>query len=311
MEPETRYTWIGAVVLALLLGVGVSLAWLSGAGRASDFRNFTIYFERQSLQGLQIGSDVNMRGVKVGRVEDFGIDRENINRVSVVVRVARLTPVSTNTEAVVNRNLVTGIARIDLETPKAPGPELIGVADGERYPIIGEGRGDLDQIAESANSMIISAETALRNVNLLLSPDNQASINGILAGLRDTALNMDARLASFETAAGQIGQTADVFRSSAQELSQAIEQFRQGVAPAVAEALRVMTDMQVTLRQITSAARTMDTSTASLASRAADAADVGVIEMRATAQGVAQRRRHVVSHAGPAAGSARRPAWAG
>ena len=81
MEPEARYTTIGAVLLALIVSTIVGFVWLKSSGRAADFRFYTVYFERQSLEGLQIGGDVNMRGVKVGRVEEYRLGRDNINRV--------------------------------------------------------------------------------------------------------------------------------------------------------------------------------------------------------------------------------------
>ncbi len=69
MEPETRYTVIGAVVLALIGAAVFGYLWLSSSGRAADFHYYTVYFERQSLSGLQVGGNVNMRGINVGRVE--------------------------------------------------------------------------------------------------------------------------------------------------------------------------------------------------------------------------------------------------
>ena len=47
----------------------------------------------------------------------YSIQPDNINRVKVLVRVARETPVRENTKASVSRNVLTGIARIKLDTP--------------------------------------------------------------------------------------------------------------------------------------------------------------------------------------------------
>ena len=161
MEPDTRYTVIGAVVLALVAAAIVGFLWLSSTGRESDFRFYTVYFERQSLEGLQVGANVNMRGVTVGRVEQYSIQPDNINRVKVLVRVARETPVRENTKASVSRNVITGIARIKLDTPGVPGPELVKVAQGERYPVIPEGSSGIDQITDSATRLAESADGAL------------------------------------------------------------------------------------------------------------------------------------------------------
>ena len=59
---------IGAVVLGLVAAAVLAFLWLSSAGRDSDFRFYTVYFEHQSLDGLQVGAAVNMRGIAVGRV---------------------------------------------------------------------------------------------------------------------------------------------------------------------------------------------------------------------------------------------------
>ncbi len=124
MEPEARFTAIGAILLALLVAAAAATVWLTRSGPRADLRYYTIYFERQSLQGLQVGGDVEMRGVQVGRVERFSIARDNINRVQVTIRIDGRTPVATNTVAVVGRKILTGLARIDLVTPGEPGPEL-------------------------------------------------------------------------------------------------------------------------------------------------------------------------------------------
>jgi len=153
VEPEARYTSVGATLLALVLAVVLAITWLARTGARADFRYYTIYFERQSLEGLQVGGDVNMRGVKVGRVESYTISRANINRVQVIVRVDRTTPVSTNTVAVVDRNILTGLARINLATPGDPGPELSAVQPDESYPVIPEGQSDIEQFTNAINRL--------------------------------------------------------------------------------------------------------------------------------------------------------------
>jgi phospholipid/cholesterol/gamma-HCH transport system substrate-binding protein len=187
MEPEARFTAIGAILLALLLAAAAATVWLTRSGPRSDFRYYTIYFERQSLQGLQVGGDVEIRGVQVGRVERFSIARDNINRVQVTIRIDGRTPVSTNTVAVVGRKLLTGLARIDLVTPGRPGPELTAVNAGERYPVIAEGQSDLEQIADAVNGLAAKGASVLKSVDELLSAENRDAIAETLAGIRGMA----------------------------------------------------------------------------------------------------------------------------
>jgi phospholipid/cholesterol/gamma-HCH transport system substrate-binding protein len=248
MEPEARFTAIGAILLALLLAAAAATVWLTRSGPRSDFRYYTIYFERQSLQGLQVGGDVEIRGVQVGRVERFSIARDNINRVQVTIRIDGRTPVSTNTVAVVGRKLLTGLARIDLVTPGKPGPELTAVNVGERYPVIAEGQSDLEQIADAVNGLAAKGASVLKSVDELLNAENRdaiaetlASIRGMADAIRKTAeraervaVSADAAtkearvtLRDLSRAAAALERTADVgvneLRATTQELRSSAE----------------------------------------------------------------------------------------
>jgi phospholipid/cholesterol/gamma-HCH transport system substrate-binding protein len=214
MEPEARFTAIGALLLVLLLAAAAATVWLTRSGPRADLRYYTIYFERQSLQGLQVGGDVEMRGVQVGRVERFSIARDNINRVQVTIRIDGRTPVSTNTVAVVGRKILTGLARIDLVTPGQPGPELTAVDSGERYPVIAEGQSDLEQIADAVNGLAAKGASVLKSVDELLNAENReamaatlASIKGMADAIKKTAESAERVAVSADAAASEASAT--------------------------------------------------------------------------------------------------------
>lgn len=295
MEPEARYTTIGAVLLALVVAAIAAFVWLSSSGRASDFRSYTVYFERQSLDGLQIGGDVNMRGVKVGRVEEYTLDRGNINRVAVRVRVARETPVSENTRAVVARNFLTGIARINLETPGTPGPELVAVPDGERYPVIPEGTSDLDQIADAVSRLALQADGALEKINQVLGPGNQRAFSQTLAAVRDLSTGLERRLEQVDATTRSVQRTADAFTRSSRDISAAVDRVSRTVEPLARDASGTLREAQSTLREFAQTGRALERDlgeavkrlerdTGRIAQRADDAVDIGVHELRATAE---------------------------
>jgi phospholipid/cholesterol/gamma-HCH transport system substrate-binding protein len=291
MEPEARYTLVGASIIALVAAAAFAFVWLSRTGVASDFRFYTIHFQQQSLEGLQVGGDVNMKGIKVGRVESYAIDRSNINRVKVIVRVARRTPVSTNTVAVVARNLVTGIARIDLETPGTPGPELEEVPDGESFPVIAEGTSDIELITRSANSVVIAAEQALSNLNALLAPENRQLVAEAVGGARDLANGLNRRLETLDATARTLGDSARAFQKSSETIAAVVDRLGTEFAPvagdtraALQEAQGTLRQMQGTMRDLSAAARRLEQDADALARRTDDVADIGAHEVRATAQ---------------------------
>ena len=265
MEPETRHTLVGAAVLLLVAAALTATLWLS-RGSARDGRFYVIVFETQSLEGLQVGGDVNMRGIKVGRVEQFTIERGNINRVRVRVRVDGDTPVSENTVAVISRNLLTGIARVDLQTPGTPGPALTKADDEPGDPRIPEGDSGIERIAESANRIALTGEETLTNLNRLLSQENRRAFAEVLTGLRDAS-------------------------RAFQQSSERIARVAEGVMPLagraeglVRESSAALVQAQGAMREFERAARTIDRQAETLGRRADEAGDAALLELRATLQ---------------------------
>ena len=294
MEPETRYTVIGAVVLALVGAAVFGYLWLSSSGRTEDFRYFTVYFEKQSLSGLQVGGNVHMRGITVGRVEDYSLSRDNVNRVKVDLRVQRDAPVLTSTKAAVSRNVLTGIAHINLDTPNAQAPELQQVPRGERFPVIAEGSSNLDQITDSVTHLAERANITLERASELLNADNQRAFSELVINLRDLSKNMNGRLDSFEQAARSMDTTAKVFQQSARDLTRSTQQLLVQMEPLPAQAGDTLREAQVTLRDFSRATQALERdigqavarlegSSSKVLKRADDTMDLGLLELRATA----------------------------
>jgi len=219
MEPEARYTAIGAVILLLIVALAASAVWLSRSGTRAEVRRYTVYFERESLEGLQIGSVVEMRGIQVGRVERLAILRENINRVQVTIRIYGRTPVSDNTVAVVERKLVSGVARIALDTPHPPGPELTRVPSGERYPVIAEGQSDLEQFSDQLNKLAVNGSAALAGINELLSERNRKEVMGAIADLRAMSARVSHAAEQLASSGRQVGEAAQKVSDTAEHVS--------------------------------------------------------------------------------------------
>jgi len=295
MEPEARYTLIGSVLLALLVGAIAAFVWLSSSGSKSDFQFYTVYFERQSLEGLQIGADVNMRGVKVGRVEDYTIERENINRVAMTLRVTRTMPVSENTSAVVARNLVTGIARINLETPGKPGPQLVAIPPGERYPVIAEGTSNLDQIADSVGRLAVQTDQALHGINQALGSVNQDNLAQTLAAMSELTKGLNKRLVEIDAASGSIKTTSAEFQKASRAFTTAMQSLSSTLPTLSDEAGNTLREARQSMSTVSESGRNLEKSMAgtlqtidrelvTVVRKTEDAVDVSVHELRSTAQ---------------------------
>jgi len=248
MEPEARYTAIGAVLLVLLLALAAATVWLTRSGARADARQYTVYFERQSLEGLQVGSPVEMRGIPVGRVQRLTISRDNINRVQVTLRIDGKTPVSVNTVAAVERKLLTGLARITLDTPGTPGAELTEVRRGETYPVIAEGQSKLEHVSDALNRLAVNGNDALIGASELLSEQNRKELMATVASIRSASQAIGAAAGDLAKSGRQIAAAAEKAGAAAQptaeqatatlrDISRAAQAFEQEIR-ATAEEMR-------------------------------------------------------------------------
>ncbi len=223
MESEARYTYVGIGLVALIAALVVAVLWLKNVGGRGDFERYAIHFEQQELAGLEVGAAVTLRGIKVGRVEDYALVGNKLNRVRVQVRVDRRAPVLTNTQAIVTRNFVTGIASITLVNPALAGAPLAEVPEGETYPVISEGRSNMDEIAGRVSQVGEMAAIALTNVNQLLDASNREAAMAAIRNLRDLSAGINQRLASLDDTLQRAGRAADRIGEAATQLGQAGE----------------------------------------------------------------------------------------
>jgi len=275
MESEARYTLVGATLIALVVAAVAAVVWLKGAGSREGVDRYTIYFQRQSLDGLQVGADVTMLGVSVGRVEAYTVDRRTMNRVRVTIRVSSLTPVTPQTEAIVQRNILTGIARIALTPPAGASPALLtAISPGEDFPVIPEGQSDLDQFAGAANRVAKSGALALDNFNEVLSVENRAAVTQTLANLRDITTTVNARMDELTLALTR--SAADVGRAS-RDIAEQVRHVQAAATPAAGQ-------LEATLRDASRTLERVERESTAVVRRLDAAIEVGTLELGATSR---------------------------
>jgi phospholipid/cholesterol/gamma-HCH transport system substrate-binding protein len=250
--------------------------WLKSSGSREGVDWYTVYFQRQSLDGLQVGADVTMLGISVGKVEAYTVDRRTMNRVRVTLRVSSLTPVTPATEAIVQRNLLTGIARIALTPPAGASPALLtAVPEGEDFPVIAEGQSDLDQIADAANRVAKSGAIALDNLNEVLSVENRIAITQTLASVRDIAATVNTRLDKLDDLTVALTRTAAEVGQASRDVAEQVRSVQGAATPAVGQ-------LEATLRDVSRTLERLERESTAVAQRVDAAIEVGTLELGAT-----------------------------
>jgi phospholipid/cholesterol/gamma-HCH transport system substrate-binding protein len=220
METEGRYTLVGALVLVVVALMALAIAWLTGAADTIAYQTYIIYFRQQSLDGLAVGSPVKMRGIKVGVVDGYRFSNTHEEAVAVSARVDEGVPVHAGAVAFIKRNLVTGIAAVEIANGPNEAPLLSQPPAGERYPVIAEGSSDIDKVATALSRLAVSGAQVLEKMNTLLSDENQRAISRTLASLNELSGHLAANKQDLTAAVQSIRAASDEFRLAGASIGQ-------------------------------------------------------------------------------------------
>lgn len=299
MEPEAKYTVVGAAVIILAALIAAAVVWLRSSGEGVNARQYRIYFERQSLEGLEPRSYVTMRGMKVGSVTGFRFSSDRPGAVEVFITLDPATPVRRSTQATVQRHLITGLATVRLANTTEDSPLLAGALPGESPPVIAEGESPMQQVSETLTQLAEHADETMQRLNTTLSPENQAALSEALGNLRRLSRRADETFAKADAALDSFGKAADDVRALARSVA--------GDARTLtARYDQLGSEATVSVREVAEAARKLSADADRLTQRTEALLTGSDEELRATAQAL----RSAADSVGAAAGRLRHPGQA-
>jgi phospholipid/cholesterol/gamma-HCH transport system substrate-binding protein len=234
MERDANYVAVGAfILLVIAMAVGF-VFWYTDARDSRNYERYEIYFAG-SVSGLNEGEPVRYLGVDVGSVRRLMIDRDNPNRVQVIVEVDQTAPLSAATRASLNLQGVTGLLYINLkEAPDAD--RTAPLKQGERYPVIESVASDFDVLLASLPELMARATSLLERVGRVLSDQN-------LAGLAETIDNVRLATAGLPETTRNAATLIEDMRGAVAEIRGASENLNAMTTearPSVREALERM-----------------------------------------------------------------------
>ncbi|MHA7873014.1 MAG: MlaD family protein, partial [Hyphococcus sp.] len=283
---RAHYVLLGAFVM-IAVALGFLFVLWKGTGRA-DYDEFDVIFTER-VSGLLVGAQVRFNGIQKGTVDSLDLDPDNPGIVIARIHVDRDTPIKTDTRAELEPVGFTGVAIIQLVGGSADKP-LLKESSDERVPrIVADTSGfgaflqdTSDLVARAAQFMsddnIDNVADIIENVEVITGAiaDQDEEIAGIiqdahaitadLAEATDALASLMENLDSFFAEdAPQTAQEAQVLLEESQaliaELRGVVEENRSSVrlfadqglgqvAPALAEARRLMRTLDDMLREI-------------------------------------------------------------
>jgi phospholipid/cholesterol/gamma-HCH transport system substrate-binding protein len=215
METRSNYVVVGAVTLAILVGLLLFTVWLTGLS-AKQTKCYDIYFA-QAVGGLNKGSTVSFSGVPVGQVQQISLLPERPEFVWVRIEVDEETPVLQGTTAQIRGVGFTGVSEIQL-SGAIQGSRPITETGPQGCPVVPATSGGLGALLNSAPELLQRIQRLTERLTELLSDENQNAISDILENVR---------------------QTTDVLRRRAPEMADAIGEARIAARNAGIAAQRV------------------------------------------------------------------------
>jgi phospholipid/cholesterol/gamma-HCH transport system substrate-binding protein len=184
------------VIVLLAAFVGVAL-WLASGGTLQKKYDLYVAVENESVAGLSINAPVKYNGVEVGKVRNIRLDKVNPELVHLLLAIERGTPIKVDTVATLKVQGLTGIAYMELSGGARDAPPLLTLA-GNSYPII-QTKPSLSARLENVLATVLSKlDSTARNVDAILSVENQTSFKNALADVSTVARTLAARKQSID-----------------------------------------------------------------------------------------------------------------
>jgi phospholipid/cholesterol/gamma-HCH transport system substrate-binding protein len=255
METRANHIWVGAVTLALLVGIAVLVIWIARLNHPEQNR-YDIFF-KQSVDGVAKGSSVSFSGVPVGQVAEIALWPKDPEYVRVRVTVNKKVPILVGTTASLQGSF-TGVTTIQL-TGAIKGAPPITEPGPDGVPEIPTKRSGLGELLSSAPVLLDRLTNLSDRLELVLSDRNQKALTDILdntdrlsASLAASAPAIKATLGEMQTTIRQANYTLASFERLSDATNASLNDSDKGLvrqmhdtlqhANAAAQSLQAMLD---------------------------------------------------------------------
>lgn len=269
-----NYALVGSFVLLLGAALIAGALWLASGGAFQKKYDLYLAIEEESVAGLNLNAPVKFNGVDVGKVREIHIDPTNPERVILLFAIERGTPIKDDTVAVMKTQGLTGIAYVELSGGTREAAPLV-LKPGSDYPVIQTKPSLSARLENVLTSVLGKLDSTSKNINAILSDENQASFKNALADIATVAhtiaerkVELDAGITSaarasakLEPAIERVGRAADAVEKMGNEVSTTsktinavgndVKRLTTETMPELERLLGELSSLSVSLRRLT------------------------------------------------------------
>ncbi len=210
MESKTNYFIVGLSVLLLAAGLLIASLWLSTGFNQKKYATYTVYM-REAVSGLNEESPVKYNGVKVGYIDKIDLNTIDPQQVRLQIKVEEGTPITTNTEATLIAQGITGTTYLGLSATSSTFTPLQKTA-GEPYPVIPYRPSFFNQLEKDIRKTTVA-------INRVFDKENARQIASTLANLEKTSAVIERNNQNINKSLQELPQLIRVLKNTAREFS--------------------------------------------------------------------------------------------
>lgn len=277
MEIRASYLIVGAVVLTLIAGLAAFSVWLIKVDVDELNTDYVIYFEG-SVTGLQEGSQVQYRGVPVGRIVEIGIDPDNVEQVRVIAEINQSTPITKDTIATLEMQGITGLAYVQLlggTQESAP----ISIANDDDMPVIAARRSALERVFESTPDLLAEAVEIADRMATFLDDENLESLSSTLGNIETFSDGLAENRDGVGEMIEGMGETLEEIRQLSTDMREVSGKLDERLDGVGGDVVTTLSELSEAARDLGGAARQLDGMVEDLREPLADFSGTGLYEL--------------------------------
>jgi phospholipid/cholesterol/gamma-HCH transport system substrate-binding protein len=230
MYSRVNYTIVGIFVLVFGAGMVWFAFWLAKYDLQQEFDTYRLEM-KESVAGLSIDSDVQLRGVEIGSVSQIRINPQNIETVEVFVEIKRGIPIKEDMVAHTQMFGVTGLLSIEIDGGTNAAKTLVPTEDF--IPLIKTKPSFLMKLTGDIDGVGSKIEDLLNQSQKLLSDHNIETMGNIL----DNTEKVTARATELENkimvSLEEVNMTLKEFRLSMAKVTTDFSDIKEATVPTI------------------------------------------------------------------------------
>lgn len=189
MDRNVNYVLVGLFVIFTIIAIILFAIWVSNTKYKKEYKYYLIRF-KESVSGLNVGSSVKYKGIKIGSVHSLSIDQEDPNIIDVTVKILKNVPIKEDARAILTYQGITGLASIEIKGGSKGSKELPARVD-KPYPEIKTAPSIITRLDTTLSSLSGQAEILVRNLNYLLDKEHVNKLIKTIDNINSVIENID------------------------------------------------------------------------------------------------------------------------